>query len=570
MQGILKAVEKFWMVLLFFGLVLSCGKHKVIREESGNKIPWSSPPNILWLVAEDLSPYIPAYGDSTIVTPNLDRLAAEGVTYTNVFSPSPVCAPSRFAIATGIYPSRGGGHHMRTGPWYRYWTDEELEQRGNPGAARPKGLPDYEAVPPPEVRMHGEYLRKAGYYCTNNAKEDYQFRRSPTVWDENGREAHWKNRKPGQPFFAIFNFEVTHESRIWRKQEDSLWVDPDLPVSVPPYLPDNKIGQQDVRRMYSNILEMDHQVGAVLLELEETGELENTVIFWYSDHGGPLPRQKRLVYDSGIKLPLIVRYPNKWQAGTRDHQLVSFLDFKPTILSLAGISVPDYVDGRSFIEPLSKRPPHKYVHAAADRFDEKYDMVRAVHDSRFKYIKNFMPEKSYYLAVSYREQMSVMKELLRLRELDSLNDFQKQWFRETKPKEELFDCLNDPHELHNLANDGAYHEKLVELREECDRWMEEIHDLGLIDESEMLASWWPGGTQPITLNPEVVVEHNQIHLSSETPGASIGYQILNKMDTIAAVWQTYGDPLEMPQTGRIAVIAHRIGYRRSEVKIVDL
>ena len=566
----LKTPPKFLVIFYVAGLIFSSCHTEPSQLTNNNQVPWSTQPNILWLVAEDLSPYIPSYGDSTVVTPNLDRLAAEGVTYTNVFSPSPVCAPSRFAIATGIYPSRGGGHHMRTGPWYRYWTDEELEQRGNPGTSRPENLPAYEAVPPPEVRMHGEYLRKAGYYCTNNAKEDYQFRRSPTVWDENGGEAHWKNRKPGQPFFAIFNFGVTHESRIWVKQHDSLWVDPDLPVSVPPYLPDNKIGQQDIRRMYSNILEMDHQVGEVLHELEEAGELENTVIFWYSDHGGPLPRQKRLIYDSGIKLPLIVRFPNKWQAGTKDHQLVSFLDFKPTILSLAGIPIPDYVNGRSFIEPLSKRPPHKYVHAAADRFDEIYDMIRAVRDPRYKYVRNFEPEKSYYLAVSYREQMPVMKELLRLRKLDSLNDIQKQWFRETKPKEELFDCLNDPHELYNLADDGAYHEKLVELREECDRWMMDIQDLGLIDEGEMLASWWPDGIQPITEEPQAVIEGELIHLSSETQGASIGYQIINETDTVATVWQVYSKPFELPQAGSIALIAHRIGYRRSEVKIVDL
>ncbi len=248
------------------------------------------PPNIVWIVAEDLGPYIPAFGDSTIETPNLSRLAAEGVRYTHVFSPSGVCAPSRAALATGMYQNAIGAQHMRTG--------------GN-AKFLPEGVVPYEALPAAGVKMHSEYMRMLGYYATNNAKEDYQFKKTLTAWDESSNNAHWKHRPdPDQPFFAIFNLGVTHESQIWARAEDSLWVDADLDVPIPPYYPDTDVVRTDIRRMYSNIKIMDQQVGGILAELEAAGELENTVIFWYADHGGPLPRMKRLLYDSGMRVPI--------------------------------------------------------------------------------------------------------------------------------------------------------------------------------------------------------------------------------------------------------------------------
>ena len=318
-------------------------------------------PNILWLVAEDLSPYLAAFGDSTVVTPNISRLAAEGIRYINAFSVSGVCAPSRAALATGMYPTRIGATHMRTMGNIKFL---------------PEGIVPYEAMPSADVKMHSEYLRRAGYYCSNNPKEDYQFNKTLTAWDESSREAHWRNKKEGQPFFAIFNFQVCHESQIWRRAEDSLWVDADLEVPIPPYLPDNEVGQRDMRRMYSNILEMDHQVGEILRQLEEDGYLDNTIIFWYGDHGGPLPRQKRLLYESGVKVPLIIRYPDKARAGEIDDRLVSFIDFKPTILSLAGIEPPAYLDGRAFAGEFEAPSKRKYIHGAADRFDAQYDQIR--------------------------------------------------------------------------------------------------------------------------------------------------------------------------------------------------
>ncbi len=512
-------------------------------------------PNILWLVAEDLSPIIPPFGDNTVATPTLSRLAAEGVRYTHVFSPSGVCAPSRAAIATGLYPAHMGAMHMRTG--------------GDPRWL-PPGLTPYEAMPPAGVKLHSEYVREAGYYATNNAKEDYQFRAPVTAWDESSGRAHWRNRKPGQPFFAIINFMVTHESQVWSRASDSLWVPADLDVPIPPYLPDTEVGQRDVRQVYSNIKTMDYQVGQALAELESAGLLDSTIVVWYADNGGPLPRQKRLVYDSGLRVPMIIRYPGQWRAGEVDDRLISFVDFKPTLLSMVGIEPPDDLDGQAFEGEFAAAEPRSYIHGAADRFDEQYDMIRAVRDHQYKYIRNFQPEKPYYLPVAYREQMPIMQELLRMRDAGELNEYQAQWFRPTKDPEELFDTVADPHELHNLAGDPAYAAKLAELRAECDRWMAEIGDGGLLPEMEFLATIWPEGAQPVTAPPVSQAVDGRVALTTATAGASIGYQRLAGDEPIGRHWEVYTDPLTVSADERVLAVAHRIGFVASDTVEVHL
>ncbi len=508
-----------------------------------------SQPNIVWLVAEDMSPVIPSFGDSTIETPNISWLAAEGIRFTNVFSPSGVCSPSRAALATGMYPTHIGATHMRNAGLAKYM---------------PEGIFPYEALPLPEVKMHSEYLRRIGYYCTNNPKEDYQFKKTLTAWDESSPRAHWRNKKPGQPFFAIFNFMVCHESQIWARSGDSLWVDADLDVPVPAYLPNNEVGLRDVRRMYSNVKEMDHQVGVILKQLEEDGYLDNTIIFWYSDHGGPLPRQKRLVYESGLKVPLIIRYPDRSGAGEIDDRLISFIDFKPTLLSLVGIKPPEYLDGRSFAGQYEAPEKRKYIHAAADRFDEHVDRIRAVRDHRYKYLRNFLPAQGYYLPLMYREQMPIMQELLRMRDNGELNEYQAQWFRKSKPEEELFDTYTDPHELKNLAEDPVFKEKLLELRQECDRWIGETGDMGLIPELDYIHSIWPGGVQPVTMEPVISKGEQGIEITCQTKGASIGYQVLSKKEIPGKTWQVYMEPIELGRKEKLVAVAHRIGYKPSD------
>lgn len=556
-----------FLFLLSFSII-SCQPPEEVQEQPSLTLP--ERPNILWLVTEDMGPYIPSFGDSTIMTPNLSWLADEGVRYPHLFSPSGVCAPSRAAIATGMYPSSIGANHMRT----TSYTDVT-------------GLPSYEAVPPPEVRMFSQLMREGGYYCTNNLKQDYQFQAPVTAWDENGPYAHWRNREKDQPFFSIFNFTTTHESGLFEpygfrnnemrhyhsgdttyhqarwngrseEGETPVHVSKDLDFPIPPYLPDNEITRRDMWKLYNNIAEMDRQVGAILEQLRQDGLLENTIIFFYADHGGPLPRQKRLIYDSGLNAPMIIRFPHKQLAGTVDDQLISFIDFAPTVLSLTGQSLSSYLQGQSFLSDDVKE--RNYIHAAADRFDGFTDAIRAVRDQQYKYIRNYRSDQGYYLPITYRERIPTMQELLRLRDEGQLNDIQAQWFREEKPAEELFDCINDPHELVNLADNPDYEEKLGELRLEMDRWIAAIGDQPNLPEAQLISQLWSGAdVKPVTANPVIENSGGKLEITCNTVGASVGYQLVTD-DSGPQSWHIYKEPLKLPTGTRIKVKSHRIGF----------
>ena len=504
-------------------------------------------PNILWLVTEDISPYIAAYGDSTAYTPNLDRLAKEGVRYTNVFSVSGVCAPSRSSLITGMYPASIGTNNMRT-------------LNGQPSI----NLPAYSVVLPAEVKMFSELLRADGYYCTNNSKQDYQFQAPRSGWDESSSKAHWINRPEGKPFFAVFNFEVTHESQIWKKKNDTLLVD-STKVPLPPYYPESPVIRQDLARMYSNIMEMDREVGIRLKELEDNGLLEETIIFWYSDHGGPVPRGKRELYDSGLHVPMIIRFPGEKQKGTDHNELISFVDFAPTVLSLTGTPIPSYMQGRAFAGDAVTTPPRNFVFAARDRMDTEYDLVRAVRNNRFKYIRNFQPEKPYLQNILYRKSMDLMNELYKFEEEGKLNEVQKLWFRKHKDPEELFDTQTDPYELNNLAAKPEYTELKKTLQKELEGWIDFTNDKGFIPEKEWIASFWPDMTQPLTSSPKFEVKQNKIAISSATVGSSISYKKLRPGQTDKNVaWQLYTGPIALNDGEYLIAIADRIGFKGSE------
>ncbi len=568
----IKSFPYLWQttLLMLVTIMITCsnpkkGDNKISDRSKVLNPELSQKPNILWIVAEDMSSYLPSFGDSTIVSPHLSKLAAEGVCYDNFYAPHPVCAPARAAIITGMYANSIGASHMRTGPWFGGRPSKKMLVDYQ--KAMPPDIAPYEAIPSAKVKMFTEYLRQAGYYCSNNSKEDYQFIKTPTAWDDSSNKAHWRNRSPGQPFFAVFNIGVTHEAQIWKKQMDSLWVDKDLNVPVPPYLPDTDIAKKDIRRMYSNIKEMDAKVGEILQELKNDGLLDNTIIFWYTDHGGPLPRQKRMLYDSGLKVPMIIRFPAAQFAGERDKRLISFIDLAPTLLSLASIPPPSYIQGKAFLGKYIRVNEPKYVFGAADRFDETTDKIRSVRDERFKYIKYYQPEKPMFLEVSYRNQMPIMQELLRLREEDSLTDDQSLWFRDHKPKEELFDVWNDPYELNDLSKNPEYLEKLLAMRAACQDWTAEINDTGLLDEHVLLSQMLPDFKQPITDQVQINNSGGMISFVCSTEGASIGYKILeSNEDPDKLTWLAYELPFDLNKNQTLMVISHRLGYQPSEVQ----
>ena len=429
-----------------------------------------SRPNIVWISCEDISPHIGCFGDEMAITPNVDQLAREGVRFSNTFTTAGVCAPCRSAIITGVYQSTLGTHHMRC-----------------------------RATLPEFVKPFPSYLREAGYYCCNNAKEDYQFQTPRNVWDDSSKQAHWRNRNDkSQPFFAVFNFGGCHESGIANenKYRD---VTKNLPaehrqdpakLKLPPYYPDTPIVREDWKRNYELITAMDAWAGERIQELKDAGLYENTIIFFWSDHGVGLPRAKRWLYDSGTHIPLVVRIPEKLrEAGQAkpnqvNDELVSSLDFAPTVLNLLGINVPEHMQGRAFLGK-SLTQPRDYVYGARDRMDERYDIIRAVRDKRFRYIRNYEPFKAYYQYMNTPEKGATMKELRRLHAANQLPVSAKRFMADRKPAEELYDLQNDPHEINNLASDPQFQDTLERMRKVHLDWVAETRDIGLIPESEI-------------------------------------------------------------------------------------
>lgn len=521
--------------------------------------------NVLWLSCEDINPILSCYGAKGIKTPNIDRLAKEGITFTNAYSTTGVCAPSRSSIITGMYPVSIGSHNMRTGRHVGY-VDPEYEKYETyikVKDLRGQNVPQYSVVTPPYVKCFTEYLRAEGYYCTNNAKCDYQFSAPISAWDESGRKAHYKNREKGQPFFAVFNHEVTHESRIWKKANDPMLAKPEE-VVVPSYYPDIPVVRKDVARKYSNIIELDKQIGEWYSKLEDENLLDKTIIFFWSDHGGPLLRQKRAVGNSGLHVPLIVRFPDGRMAGTKVDDIVSLMDLGPTVMSLAGIESPKYMQGKAFLGKYKHSKGHKYAFGNADRFDETTDMCRSVIDGRFVYIRNFHPQLPHTYRLFYREQIEMTSKLVEMSKDGELEGDAAYIWGKSKPVEELYDLENDPYEVKNIASDPEYANKLKELRSALAQWQLEVGDKGFIPESELINMMWPGMIQPPTQIVEFKkLKKGKLELLSKTSGASIVYQLDDKIG--GKHWKLYTSPLKIKKTDRIVARAVRIGYKTSEI-----
>lgn len=542
-------------VMVLIGLVLGCKSPDTV---TGSR--QISRPNILWITCEDMSPRLGAYGDSVAYTPNIDKLAKESVLFTNAFSVSGVCAPSRAALIMGLYPTSFGALHMRT-----IKRTSAISKITDPALL---AIPVYEAVPPPKAKCFSEILRLNGYYCTNNAKNDYQFHAPVTAWDENGRQAHYNNRDhKSQPFFSVFNILDSHESKVWLHADSASYTDPQS-VNLPPYYPDNEIIRKDLARHYDNIRMVDRKVGQLLAELEASGEADNTIVFFFGDHGDGLPRAKRWIYDSGIKVPLMVRYPDRKRAGEKDGQLVSFVDFAPSVLSLTETPIPTYMQGQAFLGPATSQQPRQYVYAARDRMDPVLDYVRGIRDHRYKLIKNYLPNQPYVQFLPYRDQMPLMQELLRMDAAGLLEGTPALWFEKQRPELEFYDTWEDPHEVNNLADAPEHAERIGTMLSALTSWEQKTGDMGGIPEPELVKQLWPpDGIQPTTEKCTFkIVNGDKIELKSETEGASLAYQVINLADT--SEWEIYTEPVDIRE-GQIRAIAHRIGFKPSAVITID-
>jgi N-sulfoglucosamine sulfohydrolase len=418
-------------------------------------------PNLLWIVSEDNSPFLGAYGDTFATTPHLDHFASQGILYKNAFATAPVCAPSRSTLITGTYPSSLGTQHMRSN-----YT-----------------LPSF-------VKFFPRYLREAGYYTSNNAKKDYNTIDQPEAWDESSQAATYENRKSGQPFFSVFNIGISHESQLHKSiPVASLHHDPEK-VPVPPYHPRTPEMKHDWAQYYDKIEAMDEQAGKILEALEESGLSENTIVFYYSDHGGVLGRSKRFMYESGLHVPLIIRFPEKYahlapgKPGSTTDRIVTFVDFAPTILSLAGIEPPAYMQGKAFLGKV-QTTSNQYAYAFRGRMDERLDMARSVRDNKYRYIRNYMPHKIYGQYLEYLWKAPSMASWESAYRAGELNEAQSAFWK-SKPAEELYDVEADPHNIHNLAGQDQYQNVLLRMRAANSKWMLNVKDVGFIPEPMML------------------------------------------------------------------------------------
>ncbi len=416
----------------------------------------SDKPNILWIVSEDNTTLLGCYGDKTATTPNIDNFAKQGILYKNAFCTAPVCAPSRSTLITGMFATTMGTENMRS------------------------------VYPVPDmIKFFPRYLREAGYYTSNNAKKDYNTTDQTEAWDESSTKATYKNRKAGQPFFSVFNIATSHESSL-HKTVSNLRHDP-KDMRIPAYHPPTPEMKYDWAQYYDKLEDMDKEVGAYLKELDDAGLAENTIVFYYADNGGVLPRSKRFMYESGLHIPLIVRIPKKYAGlareatGTRTDRIISFVDFAPTVLNLAGIKIPDHFQGHAFLGRQQARE-QDYGFSFRGRMDERIDLIRSVRDKQYRYIRNYYPNKIYAQYIEYLWNSPSMKSWDSAYKSGQLNEVQSRFFKQ-KPVEELYDCEKDPDNVYNLAEKKEFSTVLKRMRTANQQWLINTKDAGFIPEA---------------------------------------------------------------------------------------
>jgi arylsulfatase A-like enzyme len=481
-------------IMLAFCLIVASATRGLKAQEPSEPLR----PNILWITSEDNGQQLGCYGDQFATTPHLDTLAAKGMMYLHAWSNAPVCAPARTTIITGMYPTSLGAQHMRS------------------------------AVKlPVDFKLLPELLREQGYYCTNNSKTDYNLLvDEKTIWNRSSKQAHWRHRRPGQPFFAVFNITTTHESQL-RTRPHSAIHDP-ARVAVPPYHPDTAEVRQDWAQYYDKITEMDREVGDILRQLETDGLAESTIVFYFGDHGSGMPRSKRWLYESGLRVPLIVHIPGslkalvagEYEVGKTSQRLVSFVDLAPTMLSLAGVRPPDYLQGRAFLGDYVTQAP-KHMFAFRDRMDERYDLSRAIRDTRYSYIRNFFPQRPQGTYLEYMFQTPTTVVWKRMFDEGKLDQTQSAFWK-TKPAEELYDLAADPHQIRNLVAEAEHAQTLHRLRSELRSWMIRTGDLGLLPEGELWTRADAGTPYTLSKNAESFPIEEMIAVADQASTARAG------------------------------------------------
>ncbi|MFG0252739.1 MAG: sulfatase, partial [Phycisphaerales bacterium JB038] len=472
-------------------------------------------PNILWITSEDNGPHLGCYGDTYATTPNLDALAAQGVRYTHAWSNAPVSSPARTTLITGMYPPSLGAQHHRS-----------------------------RAVLPEFARPFTIYLREAGYYCSNNAKQDYNFETPKGTWDDSSRKAHWRQRAEGQPFFAVFNFGGTHESRVWPRGDGKTVHDP-AEAPIPPYHPDVPAVRRDWAQYYDNLTALDNRVSQILQQLEADGLTEDTIVFYFADHGPGLARGKRWLYQSGLHVPLIIHFPEKYRhvapaaAGEISDRLVGFVDFGPTVLSLAGIEPPDHMQGRAFLGEHEAQAK-EYLFGFRDRLDARHDLSRCVFDGRYKYIRNYLPHLTQGQYMEYLFRSPTMRAWQEAYDAGTLNEVQAAFF-EPKPAEELYDVLADPHEINNLVDSEEHRRVLTRLRAMLPLWQMCSGDTGLAPEL-MLRRWrgeqseWDACQDPSRYDLPVVLADAQVASEAGPGDATVILELLESESPLSCYW----------------------------------
>lgn len=467
----------FRFKILLLAACLACGLLCAGAQGDDARRVTDSSPNILWITAEDMSATLGCYGDSFATTPNIDRLASESCRYTNAFATSPVCSPSRACLINACIAPHTGTHPMRS------------------------------LFPLPEP-MNGfpDLLRHVGYFTSNNVKTDYNTSSEQRIiaasWDRNGSQASWHLRDEGQRFFSIHNLMTSHQSRtmVWPyeqfEQEVQSRLDPSeihdpMRVPLPPYYPDTPLVRQTLARYYDCVTVMDKEVGEILDRLEADGLSDDTIVFFYSDHGSGMPRHKRALFDSGMHVPLLIRFPEKYRhlapckPGETTDRLVSFEDFGPTVLSLAGISeLPGFMRGKPFLGSLAGEP-RSYVYGHRDRVDEIIDCARSVRSKRYLYIRNYMPHLGYHQPSAWVDQGEVKEDFFALADSGKATEAQWQFLGPTRPREELYDCESDPMNLNNLAESADHQDTLKRFRRVLRQELIASSDLGFVPEIEL-------------------------------------------------------------------------------------